>query len=195
MKTTTLFSFLSPLAYLSKGFMESFYAETLSKNFDCFLVGQKKGQDDLHDCVNLYTSSQSCKGIAGTVRLNAQTYMYKEYRNYKKRKKRFKRKRVPFSSSLATLLDNWSTVTFKLLQGKGNNWPQQTQTSATMHSWSVSEMFVAYALCICQKYLLSHCIFLQGSKTSVWRKGRKIAWLNYRLTSLLVSYLMGDCIR
>lgn len=42
MKTTTLFSFLSPLAYLSKGFMESFYAETLSKKFDCFIVGQKR---------------------------------------------------------------------------------------------------------------------------------------------------------
>ena len=189
MKTTTLFSFLPPLAYLSKGFMREFLCRNSFQKIWLF----HRGQDDLHDCVNHYTGSQSCKGIAGTVRLSA--YMYKEYRKYKKRKKGVKRKSVPFSSSLATLLDNWSTVTFKLLQGEGNNWPQQTQTSATMHSWSVSEMFVAYALCICQKHLLPHCIFLQGSKTSVWRKGRKIAWLNYRLTSLLVSYLMGDCIR
>lgn len=143
--------------------------------------------------ITIPAASRARGSRAGTVRLSA--YMYKEYSKYKKRKKRVKRKSVPFSSSLATLLDNWSTVTFKRLQGEGNNWPQQTQTSATMHSWSVSEMFVAYALCICQKHLLPHCIFLQGSQTSVWRKGRKIAWLNYRLTSLLVSYLMGDCIR
>ena len=40
MKTTALFSFLPPLAYLSKGFMREFYAETLSKRFDFFIEGR-----------------------------------------------------------------------------------------------------------------------------------------------------------
>ena len=167
MKTTTLFSFLPPLAYLSKGFMREFLCRNSFQNIWLF----HRGQDDLHDCVNHYTGSQSCKGIAGTVRLSA--YMYKENRKYKKRKKRVKRKSVPFSSSLATLLDNWSTVTFKLLQGKGNNWPQQTQTSATMHSWSVSEMFVAYALCIWQKHLPPNCIFFTRIKDQCLEKGQE----------------------
>lgn len=131
MNTTTLFSFLPLLAYLSKGFIREFTCRNSFQNIWLFHNGSKRA--GWSTCVTLYTGSQSCKRIAGTVRLNAWTYMYKDYKKYKKRKKRFKEKRVPFFSSVAARLGNWSTVTFKLLQGKRNNWPQHTQSSATMH--------------------------------------------------------------
>ena len=58
MNTRTLFSLLSLLAYLSKGFMREFYyAETLSKIFDSFIMGQKR-QDDLHVLLSIPAASR-----------------------------------------------------------------------------------------------------------------------------------------
>ena len=145
------------------------------KYFTQFHSGSKKGRMIYMTVLISIPAASRARGSLGQLDWMPKHICIKNVGNIRNEKREsVKRKRVSFSSSLATLLDNWSTVTFKLLQGKGNNWPQQTQTSATMHSWSVSEMFVAYALCICQKHLLPHCIFFYKDQRQVFgeRAGR-----------------------